>query len=101
MIKCEKYGCAANLNGECVLDECGGELIQRPPCRIYDKEKRKKWYNKEKRKKWYNIHADMFRRDFPETDIKAQMRQDGLCEEDIQLAVSVIGELKKRGRENG
>lgn len=92
MIKCEKYGCAANLNGECVNDECRGELIQRPQCRIYDKEKRRKWYN---------IHADMFRRDFPETDIKAQMRQDGLCEEDIQLAVSVIGELKKRGRENG
>ncbi len=92
MIKCEKSGCAANLNGECVNDECRGELIQRPPCRIYDKEKRKKWYN---------IHADMFRRDFPETDIKAQMRQDGLCEEDIQLAVSIIGELKKRGRENG
>ncbi|MDE7193032.1 MAG: hypothetical protein K2O14_03580, partial [Oscillospiraceae bacterium] len=77
-------------------DECRGELIQRPPCRISDKEKRKKWYN---------IHADIFKQDFPEkfpeTDIKAQMRQDGLCEEDIELAVSAIDELKKRGRDNG
>lgn len=89
MIKCEKLGCVANLNGECVSDECRGELIQRPPCRISDKEKRKEWYN---------IHADTFRRDFPETDIKAQMRQDGICEEDIELAVSAIDELKKRGR---
>ena len=88
MKKCDKFGCVANLNGECVNNECRGELIQRPPCRISDKEKRKEWYN---------IHADTFRRDFPETDIKAQMRQDGICEDDIELAVSAIDELKKGG----
>ena len=88
MKKCDKFVCVANLNGECVNNECRGELIQRPPCRISDKEKRKEWYN---------IHADTFRRDFPETDIKAQMRQDGICEDDIELAVSAIDELKKGG----
>ena len=92
MIKCEKLGYVANLNGECVNDECRGELIQMPPCAKS---------NREMMKKWYNMKADTFRREFPETDIKAQMRQDGLCEEDIELAVSVIGELKKRGRDNG
>lgn len=65
MKKCDKFGCVANLNGECVNDECRGELIQRPPCRISDKEKRKKLYN---------FYADIFKQDFPETDIKAQMR---------------------------
>ena len=88
MKKCDKFVCVANLNGECVNDECRGELIQRPPCRISDKEKRKEWYN---------FHADTFRRDFPETYIKAQMRQDGICEDDIELAVSAIDELKKGG----
>ena len=88
MKKCDKFGCVANLNGECVNDECRGELIQRPPCRISDKEKRKKWYN---------FYADIFKQDFPETDIKTQMRHDGICEEDIELAVSAIDELKKGG----
>ncbi len=88
MIKCEKYGCAANLNGECVLDECGGELIQRPPCPCTDREKRRKYYG---------FIRGTFDKDFPETDIKAQMRQDGLCEEDIELAAKTIHELKERG----
>lgn len=92
MIKCEKFGCVANLNGECVNDECRGELIQMPPCPCTDREKRRKYYE---------FIRGTFDEDFLETDIKEQMRQDGLCEEDIELAVSVIGELKKRGRENG
>lgn len=92
MIRCEKLGCVANLNGECVSDECRGEIIQMPPCAKSDREMMKKWYN---------IKADTFNREFPEADIKAQMRQDGLCEEDIELAASTIQELKQRGRENG
>ena len=36
-------------------------------------------------------------REFPKTDIKAQMRQDGICDEDIELAVSIIDELGKGG----
>lgn len=92
MIKCEKYGCAANLNDECVLDECGCELIQRPPCPCTDREKRRKYYE---------FIRGTFDKVFPETDIKAQMRQDGICEEDIELADKTIHELKKRGRENG
>ena len=91
-IKCDKFGCVANLNGECVLDECGGELIQRPPCSCTDREKLRKHYE---------VIRSMFDEDFRHTDIREQMRQDGLCEEDIELAVSAIDELKKRGRENG
>ena len=30
MKKCDKFVCVANLNGECVNNECRGELIQRP-----------------------------------------------------------------------
>lgn len=92
MIRCDKFGCVANLDGECVNDECRGELIQMPPCPCTDREKRRKYYE---------VIRGTFDEEFPETDIKAQMRQDGLCEEDIELAVSAIQELKKRGRENG
>ena len=87
-IICDKYGCAANLDGECVSDECRGEIIQMPPCAKSDREMMKKWYN---------MKADTFKREFPEADIRAQMRQDGLCEEDIELAAKTVHELKERG----
>ncbi len=92
MIKSEKYGCVANLNGECVSDECRSELIRRPSCPCTDSEKLRKHYE---------VIRSMFNEDFQHTDIREQMRQDGICEEDIELAVSAIDELKKRGQENG
>lgn len=43
--KCGTACCVANLDGECVLDECGGALIQIPRCPIKDKELRRRYYN--------------------------------------------------------
>lgn len=94
MIKCEKYGCIANFDGECVLDECKGEIIQFPSCRAKDKEARRQFYE---------YTRDTFSRDFPNTDIREQMRREGVSKEDIELALSTIEELsnKKGGDYNG
>ena len=89
-MKCEKIRCIANLDGECVFDRCKGELVQISPCRVKDKEARKKYYD---------CVRETFDKDFPHTGIRELMRSDGVCEEDIEMALSTIEELRRA--ENG
>ena len=85
-MKCEKIRCIANLDGECVFDRCKGELVQISPCRVKDKEARKKYYD---------CVRETFDKDFPHTGIRELMRSDGVCEEDIEMALSTIEELRR------
>lgn len=87
MTFCKKQGCIANLNGECVADKCDGALIQFPPCRIKDREARKKYYE---------AMRSLENQDFADEAARAkeQMRKDGVCEEDIELALSTIEDLR-------
>lgn len=86
MNKCKKLGCIANLDGECAADECHGEIIQFPQCRVKDREKLKKYYK---------FSCEIFHDDFPTTDVREQMRNEGACEEDIELALNTIKDLRR------
>lgn len=63
MNKCEKLGCIANLNGECVNDECKGEIIQMPPNSCADMEIRRKFYE---------YFCETFDKDFPQQEMKTE-----------------------------
>lgn len=55
-VKCEKYNCVANFNGECVVDRCDGEMIMIPACKN----------DREIKKRFYETTKEMFDEDFKE-----------------------------------
>ena len=57
-MKCDMMRCLANLNGECVADECEGELVMLPPMKE----------EKTARKKQYELSVMFFKKDFGEED---------------------------------
>lgn len=58
MKKCDKPKCIANLDGECVVDECQGMIF------MYQATKTK---DREKRKVFYEVVRETFREDFEST----------------------------------
>lgn len=59
-MKCDMMRCLANLNGECVADECKGELVMLPSM--------KSELTKKARKMIYHVSATYFEEDFGEKD---------------------------------